>query len=428
MFDFTSRRLASLLALPLMFAASSIGAQTYPCAGPGPGEIMVGMAPGGPGIAPQPICQRVADGDGYGGQQSSGYLPPVHMSVVWHPDTSKVWIAKGFPSTKAAEDEALDACTEALGEGCAVGQSWYNAATIVVVTDAVDNVFIGGGATSREASRKADDDCEKYSTGCHKSETITNSFRGPEVDFPSRRIQRRPFGAVARPKGKVEEKWDDTAWLATGKDGVKAAERAALSRCQLDTGVECFIRASAGNGLIARVVDDQGHVYWWNVPTARALSKAIDASCDKGRICRVVDTFDVRVPGDTTLQVSTSEHPLRGFFSLARPSDTEAAKAWRKRAFVSGMPTADAADQAAIAMCEKESGQKCDTGIKRGDRGTDQFMDLARMTDGTVRVFLGMSPEDARKDRDAYCTEHHEPCGEGLSVDLATKASTLLSI
>jgi len=426
MFNHTGRTLAILLALPLFFAACRADAQTYPCAGPGPGEIMVGMAPGGPGVAPQPMCQQVSQGSG--GQQAAARLPDVYMSVIWHPDTPEVWVAKGFLSGDESEKRALDACADAMGEGCKVGTTWYNDATIVVVNDLVGNVFIYGAATSREAKNGADADCEKFSTECRRAKTIKNSFSREELDFPSGPIARRTFGAVARPKGKIEGKWDDSAWIATGAPGYRVAEETALSQCHKDSGFECDVRVSAGNGLIARVVDDKGHVYWWDVPSDRALDKAIKASCDKQRTCRVVDTFDVRKPGVEIIEVSKSSHPLRGFFALARPSDPEAAKKWRKRALVSGMPSVDAAADAAIAMCEKDSGSKCEAPYKDDDRGTDQFMELTRMGDDSFRSFMGMSQESAETSRYQYCVKHtDESCAAGVTVDLATKASTLLS-
>ena len=51
-------------------------AQTYPCAGPGPGERMVGMTQGGLGVAASPLCMR-EDSEGPPSQKS-GAKPANH--------------------------------------------------------------------------------------------------------------------------------------------------------------------------------------------------------------------------------------------------------------------------------------------------------------------------------------------------------------
>ncbi|WP_238151759.1 MULTISPECIES: hypothetical protein [Xanthomonas] len=66
------RMVASALVLGLLpFAVS---AQTFPCSNtPGPGERMVGTAPGGPGLAPTPLCVR--DGAASTGAAQPEYDP-----------------------------------------------------------------------------------------------------------------------------------------------------------------------------------------------------------------------------------------------------------------------------------------------------------------------------------------------------------------
>lgn len=427
MFNSTGRMLALLLAAPLVFVSLPTHAQ-YACSGPGPGEIMIGMTPGGNGIAPTPLCAPAPQGDG-GYQQAPATLPNVYMTVVGHPDTNRLWISRGFASQDAAEKVALNACTQALGEGCSVGSTWFNDARIVAVQDVAGNLYVKGAATSWRASGDADDDCEKFSSGCHKVETIKNSFNGEEVDFPKGPFERRRFGALARPKGKAPEKWDDSAWLVTGQDGYKAAEDTALAQCRKDTGMDCELRVSAGNGYIARMVNQKGQIYWWNAPSLEMLDKGVRNNCPKGEACRIVDTFDVRPASMSTIEVSVSKAPLRGFMSLARPDDDEAAKAWSKRAFVAGQPSLAAAQAAAVAMCEKDSGAKCVATPKDGDNGVDQFLVLMRATDGTLKSFWGTSADDARRSRDRWCTEQKQQCSDGMAVDLAKKnAGTFLQI
>lgn len=411
--------LAVVLAVPLAFAASRVHAQAYPCNGPGPGEIMVGMAPGSNGVAPTPLC---APAPGSAGPTAPAErMPDIYMSVITHPDTRQYWFASGYGSAEWAEKEALEKCAKAMGEGCEVNDTWSNNATIVVVEDVAGNMFAKGEARSSIISSASLKECKKYSSGCREVETLRNATGGGMVVASRSEPGRRPWGAIARPKTKAPEPLDDTAWLATGEDGFKAAENAAVHACEQATKLECQVRVSAGNGYIARMVNGKGGVEWFNAPALDMLDKGMRNTCRDGETCRVVDTFDVRKKGLSTIEISVSKSPLRGFFSMARPVDDQLAKSWNKRAIITGQASVEAAQNAAVALCEKDSGGKCEAFPKEGDRGIDQFVTLARASSGDVKMFLGNSADDARGNLTQWCQEQHLQCPAGATVDLAKK-------
>lgn len=417
--------------LGLLSVAGSVHAQAYYCAGAGPGEVIVGMQQGGNGIASMPLCQRVDNGNSQ--QAPQGYmpqmkLPDTYMAVIIHPDTSKFWATTGYGSNEAATQVALQACTQTMGEGCEVASAWSNFAQIAVIEDAAGNLYVEGEHTGRgRAEKNAQKTCEKYSSGCHTSAVVDNSVI-PKQAFPTGPLQRRPFAAIARPKGTPPEKWDDTAWLSSGQSGFKAAEDMALSQCRRDTGMECELRVSVGNGQIIRVADDTGRLLWLNVSNPEALAKQVRANCPKGRECRVIDTFDAHAQRTATIEVSRSDAPVRGFFSLARPADQAAEKAWGRRALATGRSSREAAQQAAVALCESESKTRCEAVPKGGDRGTDQFFVLTRDTAGEALIFFGMSADGAQDARDKGCAKDSLTCSKGVTVDLAKPATTTLKI
>lgn len=423
--------LLALFGLGLLCAMGPVHAQAHYCSGSGSGERVVGMSQGGSGVAAMPLCQGV-DQSGAQQGQSQGYmpqmkLPDTYMTVVIHPDTSEFWATTGYGSDERARQDALQACTQTMGEGCQVAAAWTNFSQIAVIADAAGNLFVEGAHTGGNAEKNARKTCEKFSSGCRTAAVVDNQVI-PHQTFPSGPLQRRPFAAIARPKGTPPEKWDDTAWLSSGQIGFKAAEDAVLSQCRHDSGMECELRVSVGNGKIARVADDTGHILWLNVSNPDALAKQVRTNCPKGRECRVIDTFDAHTPRTATLEVSKSDAPVRGFFSLARPADTAAEKAWGRRALATGRDSRDAAQQAAVALCESESKTHCEAVPKGGDRGTDQFFVLARDAAGGAMIFFGMSDDDARSAKDKGCAKENLTCSKGVTVDLAKPATTILKI
>lgn len=423
--------LAGLLGLGCLFAAGAAHAQAYYCNGAGPGEAVVGMSQGGNGIASMPLCQRVDNGNAQ--QAPQGYMPQVplpdtFMAVIIHPDTSRFWTTAGYGSNEAATQDALRACTQTMGEGCEVAAAWSNFSQIAVVEDAAGNLFVEG-ATSRsgKAEKNAHKTCEKYSTGCRTLAVVDNEVI-PKQAFPAGPLPRRPFAAIARPKGTPPAKWDDTAWLSSGQSGFKATEDAVLSQCRHDTGMDCELRVSVGNGKIARIADDAGHLQWLNISNPDALAKQVRASCPKDHECRIIDTFDAHTTRTATFEISKSDAPARGFFSLARPIDEAVEKTWSRRALATGRDSREAAQKAAVELCQAESKSPCEAVPKDGDRGTDQFFVLLRNGAGAARIFFGMSADDAQHAKEQSCAKENMNCPKGLTVDLAKPATTLLKI
>lgn len=391
-----------------------VHAQVHPCSGPGPGEIMVGESPGGNGMAPTPLCQYVGDG---GGQQQAPQ-PDVYMVVVTHPDTTAVWATAGYTNDVQVQRVALDACAKAMGEGCSVASTWINQATIVVVEDVAGNLFVQGNGNTRKAKNLAMDDCDKFSTGCRVIRTLVNGV-GATNYFPDSIPARRLFASIARAKGTPPEPWDDKAWLASGQSGYKASQDAALAQCAHDTGMECEIRVTAGNGLVARALDDHGHVYWLNVSSPEVLERSVKLNCGKGRECRLVDTMDTRTPRTVAFDVSRSDAPARGFFSMARPTDDTVEKSWGKRALVTGSATRAEAQTAAVQLCEDESKSHCEAAPKDGDLGIEQELLLVRDSTGKPHHFFGSSADDVKQHKEKACEKDNLSCPKGTLFDLA---------
>lgn len=410
-------------------AAFPAHAQVHPCAGPGPGEVMVGEQPASNGVAAIPLCQYVDNGS-Y--QQAAPPPPPVHlpdtyMAVILHPDTTALWITTGYPSDASAKQAAMDACTKAMGEGCSVGEAWSNLATVVVVEDVAGNLY-GHGDTDPDAARQRTMlECQQYSTGCQVSRVIVNAGFGKADQFPTQIPARRLFASVARPKGTPPEKWDDAAWLASGQSGYKAAEDAALTQCEHDTGMACQIRVTVGNGFIVRALDDQSAISWLNASSRDMIQRTVIQGCPQGRQCRLVDSIDARTPRQAVIYVSVSESPARGFFSLARPVDDAAEKTWDKRALVTGKASVAEAQAAAVALCEEQSKSHCEAMPTKGDEGVDQFLLLLRDGAGAPLAFYGASAENARSRKNASCAKDHSTCPDGVFVDLATPVKTIVS-
>ncbi|MFC5742156.1 DUF4189 domain-containing protein [Dyella tabacisoli] len=339
-----------------------------------------------------------------------------------------MWAAAGYGSDAAAQNTALDACTQTMGEGCEVGAAWSNLSEIVVIEDAAGNLFVKGGPGLGNAEKAAREECELYTAGCHTTANVINSLIGTRTNFPVGPLHRRLFASIARPKGTPDPKWDDMAWLASGQSGFKAAEQAALSQCGRDTDVECEVRVTVGNSQIARTTDDQGHISWLNIAAPEALDRQLRAHCAKGRECRLLDTFDARTPRTLAIEISKSDAPARGFFSLARPIDDATEKTWGKRALVTGSTSREAAQTAAVGLCETESKSRCEAVPKDGDRGVDQFFVLIRDAAGEAKLFMRMSAAEAQLAKDQFCAKEGQQCPKGLTVDLAKPTTTILKI
>lgn len=93
---------SALAGLAILFLSPlSVAAQVYPCSGPGPGEIMVGMTQAGNGVASVPLCAQdpnyVPDNGGY---DPGPAYDPMQVQV----DTQVGWMILATETTAQAAD------------------------------------------------------------------------------------------------------------------------------------------------------------------------------------------------------------------------------------------------------------------------------------------------------------------------------------
>ena len=67
-----SRSALRCLPIALLALIPTSALAYYPCNGPGPGEVLIGVDPGGNGVAPTPLCEYVGEGGGSGGGDPGG--------------------------------------------------------------------------------------------------------------------------------------------------------------------------------------------------------------------------------------------------------------------------------------------------------------------------------------------------------------------
>ena len=83
-----SRRFPARLAgLALLLLAPTEALAYYPCNGPGPGEVLVGVDPGGNGVASTPLCDYVGEESG-GYADTGGYWVDQYATLVWGTDAN----------------------------------------------------------------------------------------------------------------------------------------------------------------------------------------------------------------------------------------------------------------------------------------------------------------------------------------------------
>jgi hypothetical protein len=141
-----------------------IYAQVYPCAGPGPGEVIVGQTQAGNGIASIPLCKRVQPRTPQTSQASQGpiFVPGVYGALAYDRKTQTLSIEYGRENSKAAGRDALQSCKLKGGSSCELITTFMG--TISVVADADDHLFVGKDSISvPKAIRQAFSDCNKQS-------------------------------------------------------------------------------------------------------------------------------------------------------------------------------------------------------------------------------------------------------------------------
>jgi hypothetical protein len=129
----------------------------YPCNGPGPGEVLIGVDPGGNGVAPTPLCEYVGeDGGGGGASGPSGYWVDRYATLVWGTDQNGEptysWYVDA--SSKAeADNGALSQCQSSGFRDCRIAMGVTNGA-IAIAVDNSGSLHTDWGDDARQAKKK----------------------------------------------------------------------------------------------------------------------------------------------------------------------------------------------------------------------------------------------------------------------------------
>lgn len=130
----------------------------YPCNGPGPGEVLIGVDPGGNGIAPTPLCEYVGEaGAGGGGGDPGGYWVEQFAALAWGTDQnagpSYSWYINA-DSVGEAENGAIAQCQASGFRDCRIANSVANGA-IAIAVDSSGALHTDWGEDARQAKKKA---------------------------------------------------------------------------------------------------------------------------------------------------------------------------------------------------------------------------------------------------------------------------------
>lgn len=149
--------LASLPLLALVCSLPTAALAYYPCNGPGPGEVLIGVDPGGNGIAPTPLCEYVGEGGGAdGGGDPGGYWVEQFAALAWGQDANGVptysWYVNAA-SMGEAETGAIAQCQTSGFRDCRIATSVANGA-IAIALDKSGTLHADCGEDARQAKKK----------------------------------------------------------------------------------------------------------------------------------------------------------------------------------------------------------------------------------------------------------------------------------
>lgn len=385
-----------------------------------PDEVMIGVGRGGPGVAGPPLCQWVSQPGQSQQAPVQRWMPDYYMAVAIHRDSSDIWATWGYGSNDAAEKAALKGCARAMGEGCEIAAGWSNAAEIAIARDVAGNLWAkGADAQSGDAKRLALTACREASTGCEAAGAVTNAPNRGQY-FPPAPKSRRHFAVVAWPKQDPGPDWRDKVWLVSGIEGYHAAEQAVLQRCRTESGSACEVGKWDADGALVRSVNEARKSSWLRVSDPAFAKHRTEATCPENGLCVAVEVYDSRTPRALTIDVTkAADYPIRGFYSIAWP---QGKSPWDKLAVVTGQPTREGADAAAVALCEKDSGGACEPYMDDGDLGYEQFVVVLKDSANNVRAHFGLTPAEAQQKKQASCAKYGVSCPEGRMIDLSVPA------
>jgi hypothetical protein len=168
-----------LAPLALVWLIPTAALAYYPCNGPGPGEVLIGVDPGGNGIAPTPLCEYVGEDDGGDGGYSDpgGYWVDRYATLAWGTDQNGgptyAWYANAA-SQSEADNGALSQCQTLGFRDCRIAMGVTNGA-IAVAVDTGGSLHTDWGEDARQAKKKALRFCKQQGgKGC-KIEKVLES-------------------------------------------------------------------------------------------------------------------------------------------------------------------------------------------------------------------------------------------------------------
>ncbi len=289
------RRVGQMLAIALAWCLwpAEAAAQHYPCNGPGPGERLIGMAPGGPGVAPTPLCERVDSG---GAPAQAPRSSNSYAAIAWHVDAADVWVDGNYVNANnVAEQGALDACNKVMGGGCTSAGEWWNS-SIAIIRDKAGYFYKGwAGDGGAERDQVMADCSSKQLLPCEVFATIRASTNRR---FPGASV-RKFFAASAWVVGGADDGYNAKLYVASGHRSADAATAAAIKACSDATSRPCESNTLTGNGFIQAYrlngADDSATAE----NSAKRAKEAAQANCKKRKAtaCELQALFDSRKPG-----------------------------------------------------------------------------------------------------------------------------------
>lgn len=153
----------------------------YPCNGPGPGEVLIGVD--NTNGVQTPLCEYVGEegggdqGGGYSDPGPGGYWADRFTSLAWGVTSDGAptysWMANAG-SEAEANDGALAECVSAGFGNCSLGPGVING-TLVITIGQGGNLYAEWGETVEKAKRKSLRLCRKTSKGC----SVDRVLEGP---------------------------------------------------------------------------------------------------------------------------------------------------------------------------------------------------------------------------------------------------------
>jgi hypothetical protein len=163
------------LALCLASFGSSPALAYYPCNGPGPGEVLIGVD--NTNGVQTPLCEYVGEDDGgdYGGGDPGGYWVDQYATLAWGTDQNGEptysWYINGS-SQAEADNGAIAQCQASGFRDCRIAMGVTNGA-IAVAIDKSGTMHSDWGKDARQAKKKALSYCKAQGgKGCKVEQVL----------------------------------------------------------------------------------------------------------------------------------------------------------------------------------------------------------------------------------------------------------------